>query len=120
MTRCQCCKFDFTLNITSGLCQPISSYCTSVNLNTGLCNACATNYLLLSGRCIAPVLNCRTPSMFGCLSCNVGYEIKDNCRCIPKFCKQMGDGGRCAVCHPRFELMSSGLCMPRDCQTFSI
>ena len=58
--------------------------------------------------------------MFGCLSCKAGFELLDNCRCVPKYCNQVGPDGKCAVCHPRFELTAEGLCRTRDCQFFSV
>lgn len=106
VTRCQCCKYGYTLNVTTGYCQPLGSYCTKNNTNTGLCDGCFNGYILLSGQCVAPVQNCRTPSMFGCLSCNPGYDLMDNCRCVPKYCNQVGINGQCVACHPRFEVTS--------------
>lgn len=84
--KCVCCKYGFSLNTTSSLCQPSSTFCTQTNQATSFCTSCILNYVLVSGQCIAPVANCKTPSLFGCLACNAGYQIADNCRCVPKYC----------------------------------
>jgi hypothetical protein len=102
VTKCQCCKFGFTLNTTSSLCQNTDEFCIKTNPSSGLCSQCTPTYNLISGKCIAPVTNCQTPSMFGCLSCRAGYDLVDSCRCVPKYCNLVGSDGKCARCHPRF------------------
>lgn len=106
VTQCQCCNSGFSLNQTSGLCEPTINYCISNDSTTNQCNQCLSGYNLVSGQCIYPIPHCMTPSLLGCLTCTPGYQLVNNCTCTPLYCQQQNPDGSCAQCHPRTELTS--------------
>ena len=103
----------------TGFCEPYSKFCESEDsIIIGSCNKCIAGYTLVAGSCVKTIPHCELHNFEGCAICEAGYQ-ETGCGCKAKYCASYQNDGSCAACrNVRFELLSSGLCKPRDCQSF--